>query len=525
MKRRKPAQQSHHVLTSAANQGPKDSWQALVVVLVALAGFGWYLFAESSIAGRWGFSLDDSWIYATYAKNLATGHGYSFNPGEHVAGATGPLYVFVLAGLYALFGDVVVPAKILGIVCHIAASLVLMVAMRALLPRSRWAPLFAGVLLASSPPLLWGALGGLEIPVYTLLLCAGIYFYAREQSILTTFCWSLGVWLRPEGAILALLGVVGRTGLSPRKVLWPAAVAVLLVGTYGLFNIAVGGWFLPNSVRVASHLGGNPLSSEWTMVKEWADLWLGSIGRWHPALHPVLLLPLIVVGSILVARRLPALPAFFVLLPGALALFRAWGGQLDRYLMPTIPFGIVLAAIGLDYASRRIGDSKAAMSVLTIGLVCFGWQAIMARRVGVAHGWNVQNINGMQRFIAEATKRATSPGDTVAVNDVGAMGYFSDCYVLDLVGLTSPRRGFPQAMAQFKPKYLVIFPDWFQRFGAVDPKTDQVVFYDADSTYKWSPFLAVRLRRNTISSRHTILLYERMGRNETGTMHPQLIVH
>jgi hypothetical protein len=496
----------------------------LVIVVVALAGFAWYLSAESAVAGRWGFSLDDSWIYATYAKNLALGRGYSFNPGEHVAGATGPLYVFLLAGLYSLFGDVVLPAKVLGMICHIASSLMLMLATRALLPKSRWVPLVAGVLLALSPPLLWGALGGLEIPVYELLGCAGIYLYVRELWLLATICWSLGVWLRPEGVILALLGVFARRDLSPKKVIIPAAAAVAIIGTYLIFNVAVGGWFLPNSVRVASHPGGNPLSSEWVMVKQWADLWLGSIGAWHVALHPVLLLPLLVVGTVVIGRQCPAIPAFFILLPATLALFRAWGGQLDRYLMPTIPFGILLGALGLDYAARRLGNARAA-SALVIGIACLGWQGYMARKVGIAHAWNVQNINGMQRFIAEATKRATSPGDTVAVNDVGAMGYFSGCYVLDLVGLTSPRRAFPQAMAQFKPKYLVIFPDWFQDFAALDPKTGQVVFYDADSTYKWSPFLAVRLRRNTISSRHTMFLYERMGRNETGATHPQLIVH
>ena len=65
------------------------------------------IFAEHGIANLWGFSLDDSWIYATFAGNLATGHGYSFNPGETIGGATGPLYVFILAGLYKLFREVI----------------------------------------------------------------------------------------------------------------------------------------------------------------------------------------------------------------------------------------------------------------------------------------------------------------------------------------------------------------------------------------------------------------------------------
>ncbi len=131
----------------------------------------------------------------------------------------------------------------------------------------------------------------------------------------------------------------------------------------------------------------------------------------------------------------------------------------------------------------------------------------------------------MHRFVAESTRKATSPGDTIAVNDVGAIGYFSGCYVLDLVGLVSPQRSFPDDLRDYKPKYMIIFPDWFQAFAAVDWKTNQVVFYDADSTYKYSPFLGVRLRKNTISARNTMYLYERMPKAESGTSHVQIVVH
>jgi hypothetical protein len=46
------------------------------------------------------------------ARNLATGKGFAFNPGEPVAESTGPLYTFILAFFYALFHEVVWSAKI-----------------------------------------------------------------------------------------------------------------------------------------------------------------------------------------------------------------------------------------------------------------------------------------------------------------------------------------------------------------------------------------------------------------------------
>ena len=152
-----------------------DWWRGALIVLVTIAGAAWFLFAEHEIAGTWGYSLDDSWIYATYAKNLATGNGYVFNPGEHVAGATGPLYVFLLALIYFLFQDVVLPAKVMGVACLAASGILLSKTVHRVLPQNRVAPLLAGVLLVASPPLLWGSLSGMEIRVYLLLICLGIY--------------------------------------------------------------------------------------------------------------------------------------------------------------------------------------------------------------------------------------------------------------------------------------------------------------------------------------------------------------
>jgi arabinofuranosyltransferase len=75
------------------------------------------------------------------------------------------------------------------------------------------------------------------------------------------------------------------------------------------------------------------------------------------------------------------------------------------------------------------------------------------------------------KWLAENT-----PGDAVvACNDVGAIGYFSNRHVLDLLGLVTPevvayRKKQPVGRENLggleyirakRPDYLVIFPDWF----------------------------------------------------------------
>lgn len=144
-----------------------------------MAGGAWLLYAEHEIAGQWGYPLDDSWIYATFARNLATGHGFSFNSGEHVAGATGPLYVFILALLYLIFHSVIWPAKVLGALLLTGAAVITYLSARRLVPRFDGAPLLSGLLIALSPTLLWGSLGGLEFPVYLFLACLGCPMRSR----------------------------------------------------------------------------------------------------------------------------------------------------------------------------------------------------------------------------------------------------------------------------------------------------------------------------------------------------------
>ncbi len=501
------------------------AWHLAVIVFAVFVGAAWFLYAEHGIAGQWGFSLDDSWIYATFARNLATGQGYAFNPGEHVAGATGPLYVFILGFLYILFHDVVWPAKILGVVCLAASSVLMYFAARRMDPSSSIKPLMAGLLVALSPSLLWGALGGMEVPVYLLLACLGAYFYIGEQWTLATLSWALGVWLRPDGMFLLLLGLIARPGITFKSVLGPGLVATLVVGAYVAFNFATGGGPLPASVGVKAHLGANILASGWSMARQWLDLWGLALRVGHIGVHCIILLPALVMGAITTIRRWPALTLYVFAFPLVFAIFGASGGQFGRYIIYVVPIGFLLAVHGLESGARRLAGHRHTAILVALGLICLGWQGFIAKRMGISHGWNIQNINGMHRFVAEATQRATSPGDTVAVNDVGAMGYFSQCYVVDLVGLVSPKRLFPDNLRIFKPKYMAIFPDWYQTYATIDPGTNQVVFFSGDSTYKYSPFLGVRLRRNTISSRNTMYIYERMGRDEVGTSRVQLVVH
>ncbi len=69
--------------------------EVLGIGLALAAGVALFRARELAIAGPVGwtaFPLDDSFIHLQFARNLAEGHGFAYNPGVPVAGSTAPLW-------------------------------------------------------------------------------------------------------------------------------------------------------------------------------------------------------------------------------------------------------------------------------------------------------------------------------------------------------------------------------------------------------------------------------------------------
>lgn len=477
-----------------------------ILATATTAMSAWFLAAEKRIAGEWGFSLDDSWIYATMARNLATGHGFAFNPDEPVAGATGPLYTFVLAFFYFLFRDVLWPAKIFGVVCHFGAALALYATVEVLVPGRRALALFAGVLLATAPALVWASLSGMEISFYLLVVCIGLLFYVRGRFVAAVAAWAVGIWLRPDGLFLLALGLLG----PPREIWKRVLVVAPIVIGFLAFNQAIGGHWMPQTVGMKAHFGIDLVHRTGSLVREWGALWGIPYRPTDDLEEPVLLLGLLAAGAAVTLRQRPLLALYVIGLPIALSLFREHSASHKRYILYVIPFGIALATTGLATISRRLRGGAGRALVLSLAIGCLVWQLAYAGRQADLHGWNVQNINAMQRALGHFAEKITRPGDRIATNDIGAIGYFSHRPVVDLMGLITPQEPLPKMLSKYKPELLVIFVDWFHEYALWDPDSEGFVFLDADSTHQYMIVGAIELRHNTISARDQMVAFRRL---------------
>jgi hypothetical protein len=446
-------------------------------VLAATLPLALFTALELRVAGTLGFPLDDAWIHLHFARNLAEGAGFAFNPGQPVAGSTGPLWTLLLAAGAALVGPSVALAKVLGVLCALAAGVVTRRAALASGAHPR-AALLAAVALLWTGPVAWSALSGMEVALATLLVAGALAAHAGGRAVWTAALVSAAVATRPEAALLLpFLALSGPRSL-PRLAAFVLVPVVVLAPLVAFSWVTVGTPYPATAVAkveggLIGWLGGmrEPLAlalvaRPWAFAREWvAWLW-----RTH-ALLPLLLAPAIPLlwrrGA---GRRLGVVALALLAHPLGMALlapYRGPGFQEGRYSVHLLPLAVIVLAVALSGPAVRW---RRAMALVWLALALWALVAAAER-----HAWGVQNIETMQVAIGHWIDRHAPPRARLALNDIGAIAYVSRREVVDLMGLVTPevlphRRQGEEALIRFLervcPDYVVVFPSWFPRLTA-----------------------------------------------------------
>lgn len=502
-----------------------------------LALIGYFLYLEQRLTGGLGgVPLDDSWIHYRFAKNLRAGQGFSFNPEKPTPGSTAPLWVAILS---LVGGEYLIPSKVLSVLAYLgSAMMVALLAGQAGAGRvyaflAGAGALAAGRLAWAAPSGMETAAFTL-----TSLLALWLWGRAPrgESSTLASLVFGLACLLRPEGYLLLALSActwaihnrpwearqgptVGKSGEGQvqggpliaqlqglsgacRPILRHLILAGLVALPYLIFSLTTSGRLLPNTFYVKSFTGScqpglnyflwilslfvldNPLLA-WLGIYGLARTW--RVGSWRA-------LPQLALGG----AWLVALPLAYGFIAPCIS------GYYTRYTTPTVPVMMVFAALGgqeLEAALQRRrgerGDPASGSRVVSLLEGILGWIERRESRPGLAkalmveglllgliptllfwapyYAWGVADIQAMHVSVGRWLAAHTAPGDVLALNDVGAIGFLADREVIDLMGLISPEvtpmvsgrspgewdAALAEYLRQRRPEYLVIFPDWF----------------------------------------------------------------
>jgi len=418
---------------------------AALVASVALAGY--------RLARLWTFTIDDAFITARYARNVALGYGPVYNPGETpVEGTSNLLYVLLLS-LAARSGriDIITFGKLIGVASAAGILYVSYRGVRALGEDAVVAALAPTFLLANAPFVLW-TVGGLETNLYALLVLLAVVLVllpaARPRhAVLAGLSGGLAALTRFDGLFLGVALLAGAALRPRRRRAYLVALGVFaLVAAPGLlWKRAYYGTFLPNCGFVKTVFAPDltaPLAFLRRALLESPERYMLLAFLYvHAAL---VVLALVYAVWCLVARPRDEAGRSFCVVAGAFAVLgsigflnvQTWMPGL-RYHVPFLPLLAVAAAIGCGRLARFAGALPGGAAVTAVAVVVLvAWPQIAASRVLLGYAdfyraWVLADHEPTAAWLREnAGKDAL-----IAVYDAGMVPFVSERPTLDLGGL------------------------------------------------------------------------------------------
>jgi hypothetical protein len=429
------------------------------------AGLTFLLYASASLAagrGQFMMPLDDVYIHFQYARQLAEGQPYVYNPGQPpTSGATSFLYPYVLALGYRFgFQGLALGAWAMGLgAVAFALSIRLVYAIFRQWGGGEPLALIGASLFALTGAVQWHFMSGMETGLVIVALLLTLYgFNSRSQWVAGGLL--LLALLRPEGGLLA--------GITTLILLWrgrgflyrvlPLLVTGIAISVQPLVNLLLTGSAVASGNAAKSVFGMIPFDAGLALqrvieqfIRMWVEISTGISPREGLYLLPLLLL-LALVGWGRLAHQRETRPAAVMLalwlLTGtaAVATLDTAFWHFKRYQMPFMVLLFPLAMVGLlltfEWLQRfnaKWQSGKAAKAVGILGIVAASILALHSSSQFLQHfALNAGYVYAQPYQMAQWLIANTSPEATVAVHDTGLIRYIGGRTTLDMVGLTTP---------------------------------------------------------------------------------------
>lgn len=407
----------------------------IVGLLLFLQDLRYNSYHKAPLASVFGVPLDDVYIHCRYAANLLAGNGYCFNPGPMVTADTSPLWVVLLAAGGLFTSEIHIAAIVLSSIFYLfLAPSTYRLSLSLRLTR-RWS-ILAGICTLLASRIVWSAPSGMEITLACLVTILAIKVHIDSLGIKQKYkeavLLAIGIAVRPELMLLAGLCFTDhilhawKNKKSYIPIMKNMVLSLLLVTPVFALPLLERGSFVYHS----SVVQGAGLSIVPNMSYLYYTFRILLISIAPPVLFAM--------GSPFLFWRdekWRVLILFGLGLPILLSFVAPQFRHHGRYFFPAMPILIVLG-IGVLSRLLQIESIVKLRTCIQIALCCF---ALVGSVIWANNYANcVSNINDQHVAAAEWVEKNTTPTDIIAAHDVGALGYFKNRNVIDLVGLVSP---------------------------------------------------------------------------------------
>lgn len=381
--------------------------------------------------------FDDAYITYRYARNIALGRGFVYNVGQPVLGTTTPVYTLLLAGLSFIWPDLPRLSHSIGVLAWMLCVPVIYGIGRA---RGRQRVGMAAAAFVALNPLFLGVLG-METTLYVLLALSTFYLYLKEQPIWAALCAGLTFLARWDGILVVGVLLFAEMLKNKGRFLRTGLACAVIIIPWLVYSYVTFGSILPNTFFAKVGQGWNQ------------GLGGAEIGPFERGL-------VVIAASAYGENRL------FLLLPflagaGSLSAFyrkvKWWplllwtmtyiGGfvalgvlRFGWYYPPLVPTFALLTAEGIEavaqsislHLTRTAGRVAVMIALCALCLVPNVDWLVKSQRTGIdAHSATYLEV-------ARWLQTQTPPDSSVALLEIGIIGFYSDRTVVDTMGLVSP---------------------------------------------------------------------------------------
>lgn len=420
-------------------------WLLLGSSLCVLAYLAWY--ARN-------FQLDDGLIYLRYFRNFFDGHGLVYNRGEYFNGLTSPLYAYLMLAVGTIIPDLQLTTVVLAFLSMAGALVLLGLYFRA---QYGSALVTLGGLLGVALPYFYSNFG-METPLFMLMIAASLLLYQRQQYAALAVVSALLILTRAEGVFLPLALIVDHL-LSKRPI--PSlkiliAPALILCAHY-IFNRVYFGSFLPATGSAKIWQGQSGLwGDDYPLFLHASYFYQVAFGEKPWLLGGIVLTA--ITGILAELRKSRAVILFFVfyLLFFSLLNIPNYGWYYAPYFLLVPYFSALGIVVIANFFIRKYPQRSMFIRAFLVVLVALPLFIVLMtfRPPSTPHA--------PYRQIGMWLNQNTKPTDSIAMVEIGTVGYYSERPIIDILGLVNPhnaefigRRQFDKWLEHYHPEYFL----------------------------------------------------------------------
>ncbi len=510
-----------------------NNWNLLLAGIVILAGIAWM-----GIRVHGTFFHDDAYITLRYVQHWQAGNGPVWNDSERVEGYTSFLHLVTLHGLQATGIQPEVAARIVGLCSYLAIWILIALFCRNSKRNSQQNSSRMLILIATIPTsfsLIAWSLGGLETPLYTVLLMAATYLYttltsnsSNNRYLAVGVLLALCMLARPEAALFVavsvLAGIVHFKSYKPSLLILLAVAAIYL--PYFLWRWQYYGDVFPNTYYAKL---GTPLS------KRLRD----GFYYFHTFIRSAPWLPLLAIFSWGVTllkqpERRTAGWQYMTMISVVGTLYVIWTGgdhmPAYRFWVPLLPVYAWLLAH--TWTPSTLGTDWKTWAAVPGILMLLSLSQFVSADQSMRNALRTDPAAAVGKQIGTYISDTFQPGSLIATNSAGAVAFFApNMHFIDMLGLNDKviahRTNVPQRThwQQFpghskgdgayvlsrNPDYIILGPAEGTVADSTNANRTDLVWFLSDQELAENPkFLeAYELRRVRLPNRLTFSYYQR----------------